>query len=228
MAGQGTAALELLERGGPARRAARAGRRRRADRRLRDGRPKALRPGHPGDRRRARGGRRHPPLAGGRASGCEIAVPRTIADGQQADVPGELTFAVIRRLVDEVVMVSDAEIVDAMRFAVRPHEDRGRAERRLRAGRAAGRPRGRISGERCGVVLSGGNVGAGSLRVADRRSSIRCRLLRRRGARARARSAGRAARRTRSRTPRTAWRTRCRREPGDRVDLVQHHPLLPA
>ena len=45
-----------------------------------------------------------------------IEVPRTIADGQQLPIPGELTFPVIQRLVDEVVTVSDAEIVDAMRL----------------------------------------------------------------------------------------------------------------
>ena len=45
-----------------------------------------------------------------------IEVPRTIADGQQLPMPGELTFPVIQQLVDEVVTVSDAEIVDAMRL----------------------------------------------------------------------------------------------------------------
>ena len=45
-----------------------------------------------------------------------IPVPVTIADGQQTQSPGELTFAVIRELVDEIALVTDAEIVDAMRF----------------------------------------------------------------------------------------------------------------
>ena len=45
-----------------------------------------------------------------------IDVPRTIADGQQLPTPGELTFEVIRERVDEVVVASDAEIVEAMRF----------------------------------------------------------------------------------------------------------------
>jgi len=45
-----------------------------------------------------------------------IPVPRTIADGQQADIPGELTFAVNRQVVDTIVTVSDAEILDAMAF----------------------------------------------------------------------------------------------------------------
>ena len=46
-----------------------------------------------------------------------IDVPRTIADGLQTHAPGELTWEVARRLVDEIVTVTDEQIVDAMRFA---------------------------------------------------------------------------------------------------------------
>ncbi|MFE6134059.1 pyridoxal-phosphate dependent enzyme [Streptomyces sp. NPDC056437] len=46
-----------------------------------------------------------------------IPVPRTIADGQAAETPGELTFSVNRRLVDGIALVSDDEIREAMRFA---------------------------------------------------------------------------------------------------------------
>jgi len=89
-----------------------------------------------------------------------IDVPRTIADGLQATAPGELTFPVNRERADEVVTVSDAEIVDAMRFlvdrlklVVEPSGAVGVAA--LLAGRAGG--------GRAGVVLSGGNVGAARL-----------------------------------------------------------------
>ena len=93
------------------------------------------------------------------AAGERIAidVPRTIADGLQATSPGELTFQVNRELVDEIVTVSDAEILDAMAFlfdrmklVVEPSGAVGVAA--LLAGR--------IAGDRFGVVLSGGNVGA--------------------------------------------------------------------
>jgi threonine dehydratase len=47
----------------------------------------------------------------------EIDVPRTIADGLQTHAPGELTWEVARRTVDAVVTVTDEQIVDAMRFA---------------------------------------------------------------------------------------------------------------
>jgi threonine dehydratase len=88
-----------------------------------------------------------------------IDVPRTIADGQQADIPGELTFEVNRRLVDDVVVVSDAEIVAAMRFLfdrmkVVAEPSGASALAALLAGRVE------PAGGRIGVVLSGGNVGA--------------------------------------------------------------------
>nr|BFE72708.1 pyridoxal-phosphate dependent enzyme [Actinoplanes digitatis] len=54
-------------------------------------------------------------LAAGRR--VAVPVPRTIADGQAADIPGELTFSVNLRLVDDIALVSDDEIREAMRFA---------------------------------------------------------------------------------------------------------------
>ena len=86
-----------------------------------------------------------------------IGVPHTIADGLQASEPGELTFAVNRELVDELVTVSDDEIVDAMVFlfdrlklVVEPSGAVG----------VAAVMTGRAHCERIGIVLSGGNVGA--------------------------------------------------------------------
>jgi threo-3-hydroxy-L-aspartate ammonia-lyase len=96
-------------------------------------------------------------LAAGRRE--SITVGRTIADGQQLNIPGELTFPVIAALLDEVVTVSDAEIVVAMRFlfermklVVEPSGASALAA--LLAGRAA------PDGGRVGVVLSGGNIDA--------------------------------------------------------------------
>ena len=76
---------------------------------------------------------------------------------QQVEVPGEKTFEVIRRLVDEVVTVSDDEIVDAMRFAFE------RLKLVLEPSGATGLAAwlaGRTGGGRTGIVLSGGNVDA--------------------------------------------------------------------
>jgi threonine dehydratase len=87
----------------------------------------------------------------------EIDVPRTIADGLQTHAPGTLTWEVGSRLVDEIVTVTDGEIVEAMRFAfermklvVEPSGAVGIAA--VRAGL--------VSGGRIGVIVSGGNVGA--------------------------------------------------------------------
>jgi threonine dehydratase len=88
-----------------------------------------------------------------------IPTPRTIADGQQTTSIGERTFAVMRRRVDAIVTVTDAEIVAAMRFVferlnlvVEPSGACALAA--LLAGRVE------VSGQRVGVTLSGGNVGA--------------------------------------------------------------------
>ncbi|MFJ9537672.1 threo-3-hydroxy-L-aspartate ammonia-lyase [Streptomyces sp. NPDC101225] len=88
-----------------------------------------------------------------------IPVPRTIADGQAAETPGELTFSVNRRLVDGIALVSDDEIRDAMRFAferlkivVEPSGATPLSA--LLAGRVDTLP------PRIGVIVSGGNVDA--------------------------------------------------------------------
>ena len=88
-----------------------------------------------------------------------IEVPRTIADGQQLPTPGELTFPVIQRLVDEVVTVSDAEIVDAMRLLFERTktvaEPSGAcAFAALLAGKVE------AAGLRVGITITGGNVTA--------------------------------------------------------------------
>src|ERR1700730_1624566 len=46
-----------------------------------------------------------------------IPVPKTIADGQQTQAPGELTWPIVRNGAAGVVTVSDDEIRAAMRFA---------------------------------------------------------------------------------------------------------------
>ncbi|HZC30962.1 MAG TPA: pyridoxal-phosphate dependent enzyme [Gaiellaceae bacterium] len=87
----------------------------------------------------------------------QIDLPHTIADGLQSPSPGELTFAVNKERVDEIVTVSEAEIVDAMTFLF----DRLKlvTEPSGAVGVAA-LLNGRVRGGRIGVVISGGNVGA--------------------------------------------------------------------
>jgi threonine dehydratase len=47
-----------------------------------------------------------------------IAPPATIADGIRTQAIGTLTFAIMRALLREIVIVSDAEILDAVRFVI--------------------------------------------------------------------------------------------------------------
>ncbi|MDN0077770.1 threo-3-hydroxy-L-aspartate ammonia-lyase [Crenobacter sp. SG2303] len=86
-----------------------------------------------------------------------IDTPRTIADGAQTQHLGELTFPVLQALVDDIVTVSDAELVEAMRFfasrmklVVEPTGCLAAAA--VLSGKLA------VPGQRVGVVVSGGNV----------------------------------------------------------------------
>ena len=95
------------------------------------------------------------------AAGRRVRVPvgRTIADGQQLAIPGEQTFRVISALVDDVVTVSDREIVAAMallfeRLKLVAEPSGASALAAVLAGRLG------PLGGRVGVVISGGNVDA--------------------------------------------------------------------
>jgi threonine dehydratase len=97
-------------------------------------------------------------LAEGRI--VHIDTPKTIADGAQTQHSGALTFPVIQALVKGIVTASDEELVQAMRFfaermkiVVEPTGCLGAAA--LMA-RTAGLPD--LRGRRVGVILSGGNV----------------------------------------------------------------------
>jgi threo-3-hydroxy-L-aspartate ammonia-lyase len=86
-----------------------------------------------------------------------IPTPKTIADGAQTQSLGDLTFAIIRRDVNEITAVSDAQLVEGMRFfaermkmVVEPTGCLGFAGA-LQAGKA-------LAGARVGVLVSGGNV----------------------------------------------------------------------
>ena len=77
----------------------------------------------------------------------KIPPPRTIADGLRMRTPGALTFPVLQKHVARVELVSDDELLDAMAWALR--EGLGR----------------------CGVLLSGGNPEAGILAEAAKRAA---------------------------------------------------------
>lgn len=86
-----------------------------------------------------------------------IDTPKTIADGAQTQHLGNITFPIIRRDVDDILTVSDAQLVDAMRFfatrmklVVEPTGCLGFAAARARAAE--------LKGKKVGVLISGGNV----------------------------------------------------------------------
>jgi threonine dehydratase len=93
----------------------------------------------------------------------EIPAPETIADGLRVTAPGEITFPIIQRNVERIVLVSDEEIRAAVKFLllrmkilVEPSGAASAAAllfRKLPAGVG-----------RAGVVLSGGNVDFDGLR----------------------------------------------------------------
>ncbi|MDZ5450041.1 threo-3-hydroxy-L-aspartate ammonia-lyase [Labrys sp. ZIDIC5] len=86
-----------------------------------------------------------------------IDTPRTIADGAQTQYLGSHTFPIIKRDVDDILTVSDAELVECMRFAatrmklvIEPTGCLGFA--------AARAMKSELAGKRVGVLISGGNV----------------------------------------------------------------------
>jgi threo-3-hydroxy-L-aspartate ammonia-lyase len=86
-----------------------------------------------------------------------IDIPRTIADGLQVASPGKLTFPIVQKTVDGVLLVSDDEMVETlcwmlerMKVLVEPSGVAGAAAVRHR--------KADFAGKRVGVILSGGNV----------------------------------------------------------------------
>jgi threo-3-hydroxy-L-aspartate ammonia-lyase len=86
-----------------------------------------------------------------------IPQPDTIADGLAVTAPGDVTFEINRRLVADVVTVTDEQLVDAMRIT------RDLLGRRLEPSGVAGLAAllddaARYRNRRVGIILSGGNI----------------------------------------------------------------------
>ena len=87
----------------------------------------------------------------------KIETPKTIADGAQTQFVGQLTFPVIQELVDDIVTVSDTQLIEAMRFAA----SRMKMVIEPTGGLAmAAAMQGvvDVKGQRVGIIISGGNV----------------------------------------------------------------------
>jgi threo-3-hydroxy-L-aspartate ammonia-lyase len=92
----------------------------------------------------------------------KIDTPKTIADGAQTQFVGNLTFPVIQELVDEIVTVSDAQLIEAMRFAASRMKmviepTGGLAMAAVMQGVV------NLKGQRVGVIISGGNIDVAQL-----------------------------------------------------------------
>ncbi len=86
------------------------------------------------------------------------AVPRTIADGQQTDGPGEITWGIAHPHLRQIALVSDDEIrttmaflFERMKLVIEPSGATALAA--IMAGKIE------VAGKRVGVTLSGGNIG---------------------------------------------------------------------
>ena len=94
----------------------------------------------------------------------EIPPPRTLADGLRTRRPGRVTFPVLQRHVSRIELVSDEELLDAMAWAL------GEAHLVLEPSGAAALAVALREGRgRCAVLLSGGNVAPEWLAEAVRR-----------------------------------------------------------
>lgn len=86
-----------------------------------------------------------------------IATPKTIADGAQTTHLGSITFPLIQRNVDDILTASDDELVDAMRFYAERMKMIVEPTGCLSLA-AARRMSSQFAGKRIGIIVSGGNI----------------------------------------------------------------------
>jgi threonine dehydratase len=86
-----------------------------------------------------------------------IPIPQTIADGAQGPSLGTITFPIIRAVADDMLTVSDAELVETLRFFVERMKIVVEPTGCLAAA-AALNAKIPVAGRRVGIVISGGNV----------------------------------------------------------------------
>lgn len=86
-----------------------------------------------------------------------IEPPDTIADGMRTQQPGKLTFPILRQLVEEILLVSDEQVIEAMKFLLFRlkilAEPTGAVAPAAVMQKLVGPP-----GSRVGVIISGGNI----------------------------------------------------------------------
>ncbi|RFB81179.1 threo-3-hydroxy-L-aspartate ammonia-lyase [Methylovirgula sp. 4M-Z18] len=87
----------------------------------------------------------------------QIETPRTVADGAQTPALGKLTFPIIQKLVQDIVTVSDPELVETMKFYASRMKMIVEPTGCLTLAAALGGhvP---VKGKRVGIIISGGNI----------------------------------------------------------------------
>jgi threo-3-hydroxy-L-aspartate ammonia-lyase len=88
----------------------------------------------------------------------QIDVPLTIADGAQTQSPGRLTFPVVQSLVSRIATVSDGQLITTMRFFAERMKQVVEPTGCLAAAAVLEGVLGDLHGARVGVIVSGGNV----------------------------------------------------------------------
>ena len=95
---------------------------------------------------------------------CVVSNPPTIADGTRTPYLGRYTFPIVLERIDEIVTVSEREIaratmlcLETLKLVVEPSGALGTAGA-IRAARD-----GRLAGQRVGVIVSGGNIDLGRI-----------------------------------------------------------------
>jgi len=92
-----------------------------------------------------------------------IAPPPTIADGVRNASPGALTFPILQKNLDDILLVSDGEIAEALRFLLLRVKVLVEPTGAVAAAAVLAGKLPLARGARVGVVLSGGNVDPGTL-----------------------------------------------------------------
>jgi threonine dehydratase len=92
-----------------------------------------------------------------RGERVSIAPPATIADGLRANTPGALTFPIIKRHAESIILVSEAEIHEAVKFLLARMKILAEPSGAVAAAVVLNR---KLPQEcrRAGVIISGGNV----------------------------------------------------------------------
>lgn len=87
-----------------------------------------------------------------------IPVPNTIADGIRTTCLGAITFEIMRKLVDDIVLVADADVIKAMRFMLFRMKLLAEPTGAVPVAALMARKVSGAEGKRVGVVVSGGNA----------------------------------------------------------------------